>query len=81
MRGKKAREIRRIVNDIYPYIFIHDVCSTHNVERFADTPAARKRLVRHLLKVHPIEHIEEAFAELRDVYTVPPDQLRLEQYL
>jgi hypothetical protein len=81
VKGDKAKEIKHVIEVLYPWVFLHDVCATHNVERYADTEAARKVLIRSVLDIHPIDHVEEAFKELRRIYTSPPDQLRLERYL
>ena len=54
-KGKLTRKQIKYCESL-PDIFIISVCSSHNRERWADTPAARK----HFLELKRDEHGEEA---------------------
>ena len=46
-KGKfmKSKAVKKYV-DKHPEVFLAQVCSVHNVQRWADTPAARRILLR-----------------------------------
>jgi hypothetical protein len=55
-RGNKA--VAKYVKK-YPEIFIAQVCSTHNVERWADTPAAQRILLRKKSKLLGVDYVKD----------------------
>jgi len=83
--GRVAKAVTHVVEELYPHIFLWQVCDVHNVDRYADTESARRSFMRQALKIHPIEHLREAFTELQNCYIANykpvPHQLRLERYL
>lgn len=73
---QRRRQVKKLVEDIYPYIFLADVCPVHNRDRWADTSEARNYLLRKRLEDY--ETTEQALEEVRACYKVPPPELRLE---
>jgi hypothetical protein len=55
-RGNKA--VAKYVKK-HSEVFIAQVCSTHNVERWADTPAAQRILLRKKSKLLGVDYVKQ----------------------
>lgn len=77
--GKKRRRERlRLVEDVYPYLFLAQICLYHNsTTKCTDTTEARLYLLRKRWGEYP-DVFEDAVEELRATFKAPPEYLRLE---
>ena len=77
--GKKRRRERlRLVEKVYPHLFLGEVCLNHNsTTKCADTTEARRYLLKKRWDEYGDE-FEDAVAELATTFKSPPEYLRLE---
>ena len=64
---------RKLVDEVYPYLFIAPVCAVHNAEtKCADLMEARLFMLRHRRRQYP-EIFEQAFEELIETFKCKTD--------
>ncbi len=57
----------------HPEVFFSDVCSIHNRDKWADTPAARRLLLEAKVELLGEEYVKSVWAEIP--WKVPPPEL------
>jgi len=72
-RGRRRKDVKRIVEKKYPHIFYAKICPTHNRDKWADNEEACVYLLRERLRNYP--QTEQAIRELMACYKIPPHEL------